>query len=181
MQKALFLDRDGVVCEATPRGEGMPTVYLLSKEQFNLVPHIGELIRVARGKGYAIVMVTNQPAVAKGMLTREQLDDIHTYMKELLGDAAIDAIYVCPHERKDECECRKPKPTMLLRAAREMNLDLRNSVYVGDSDKDILAGKAAGVKTVFLRNQWNDPELAQVNPPDHIVFNLQEVCKLLDK
>ena len=178
MKKALFLDRDGVVCESTPRGEGLPTVYLLTKEQLRLLPHIDKLIQAAQEKNYVVVIVTNQPPIAKKLITPEQLDDIHTHMRELLGNAKIDAIYICPHKREDNCECRKPKPTMLLQAARELDLDLTRSIYIGDSDKDILAGQAAGVKTVFLRNEWNDTELAKVQP-DHTVSSLQAVYELL--
>ncbi len=178
MRKALFLDRDGVVCESTPRGPGLSTVYMLKKKDFKLLPHIDGLIRAAREKGYAIVVITNQPPIAKGLMTMTELETLHDYMRALLGDAQIDKIYVCPHKREDNCECRKPKPTMLLQAANEMNLDLAQSIYVGDSDKDVLAGQAVGVMTIFLRNEWNDDELAKVKP-NYTVSSLQAVYELL--
>lgn len=171
--RALFLDRDGVICRATPRGE-----YLLRIEQFELLPGIRELIQVAKTKGYLVIVVTNQACVAQGLLKREKLDQIHEHMQEELGDAKVDAIYVCTHGKEDNCLCRKPRPGMLLQAADDHNLDLADSIIIGDSDKDIDAGFSAGCKTIFLKNEQNEREL-EIIKPDAVIVSLREVKAML--
>lgn len=145
-KKALFLDRDGVINESP--GEGK---YVLSRADFRLRKEIIPLIRFARSAGYLVVVVTNQRAVSRGLLSPAGLDDIHAYMRELLAaeDAAVDAIYACMHGF-DECDCRKPKPGMLLRAAEDLDIDISESVMVGDHGTDMEAGKAAGCKLCLL-------------------------------
>ncbi len=145
-KKALFLDRDGVINESP--GEGK---YVLSQEEFRLRERIIPLIRFARSAGYLIVVVTNQRAVSRGLLSRARLDGIHAHMRALLEaeDAPVDAVYACTHGF-DECECRKPKAGMLLQAARDLDIDLSESVMVGDHEIDIEAGRAAGCKLCLL-------------------------------
>lgn len=145
-KKALFLDRDGVINESP--GEGK---YVLSQEEFRLRGRIIPLIRFARSAGYLIVVVTNQRAVSRGLLSRARLDGIHAHMRALLEaeDAPVDAVYACTHGF-DECECRKPKAGMLLQAARDLDIDLSESVMVGDHEIDIEAGRAAGCKLCLL-------------------------------
>lgn len=145
--KALFLDRDGVVNIAAPHGE-----YIVSRKDFYLNPAIIPLIRFARAAGYLIVVVTNQRGVSLGKMSPADLDDIHAYMRELLAaeDADVDAVYSCTHGLDDTCACRKPKAGMLLRAAEDLDIDLSQSVMVGDMPRDIEAGKAAGCKLCIL-------------------------------
>lgn len=145
-KKALFLDRDGVVNELTPNGE-----YVLSCAMFRLRSAIVPLIRFARTAGYLVVVVTNQRGVNLGRMTHADLEDIHVYMRELLAaeDAPVDAVYACTHGF-DECACRKPKPGMLLQAAQDLDIDLSESVMVGDKESDMAAGRAAGCKTTIL-------------------------------
>jgi D-glycero-D-manno-heptose 1,7-bisphosphate phosphatase len=144
-KKALFLDRDGVVNKSTKEGE-----YIMRRD-FVLIPSIIPLIRFARAAGYLVVVVTNQRGVSSGKMTQESVDETLAYMRELLRaeDADVDAIYMCPHAL-DSCECRKPKPGMLLQAARDLDIDLSESVMVGDRDTDMEAGKAAGCKLCIL-------------------------------
>ena len=155
LQKAVFLDRDGTV-----------NVYvglLRDIDDFVLLPGVAEAIRKINISGYLAILVTNQPVVARGEISEEQLRKIHSKMETLLGaeGAYLDGIYYCPHhphrgykgevqDLKVECDCRKPKPGMLLQAAREFNIDLTNSWMVGDSENDILAGAAAGCHTALL-------------------------------
>ncbi len=146
-QKALFLDRDGVINESAPAGD-----YIVSRNQFRLRPEIIPLIRFAHATGYLIVVVTNQRGVSLGLMSEKDLDDVHAYMRELLRaeDADVDAVYSCMHGYEDTCECRKPKAGMLLQAARDLDIDISESVMVGDRQTDIDAGKAAGCKATIL-------------------------------
>ena len=146
-KKALFLDRDGVINEAVPEGE-----YIVSRDGFRLRPEIIPLIRFAHAIGYLVVVVTNQRGVSLRQMTQADLDDIHAYMRELLAaeDADIDAVYACTHGLDDNCDCRKPKPGMFFTAARDLDIDLSESVMVGDRATDIEAGKAAGCKICLL-------------------------------
>lgn len=151
-QKAIFLDRDGTINKYVG--------FLREFEQFELLPNTSEAIKKINDSGYLAIVVTNQPVVARGEVTFDQLDQIHNKMETLLGKdgAYLDGIYFCPHhphkgfegeipELKVECECRKPKPGMLLQAAKDFNIDLSKSWMIGDSDNDILAGENAGCST----------------------------------
>lgn len=151
-QKAIFLDRDGTINKYVG--------FLREVEQFELLPNTSEAIKKINNSGYLAIVVTNQPVVARGEVTFEQLDKIHNKMETLLGKdgAYLDGIYFCPHhphkgfegeipELKVECECRKPKPGMLLQSAKDFNIDLSKSWMIGDSDNDILAGENAGCFT----------------------------------
>lgn len=151
-QKAIFLDRDGTINKYVG--------FLREVEQFELLPNTSEAIKKINNSGYLAIVVTNQPVVARGEVTFEQLDQIHNKMETLLGKdgAYLDGIYFCPHhphkgfegeipELKVECECRKPKPGMLLQSAKDFNIDLSKSWMIGDSDNDILAGENAGCFT----------------------------------
>lgn len=146
-KKALFLDRDGVINVAAAKGE-----YVLAPSGFRLRPEIIPFIRFARAAGYLIVVVTNQRGVSTGKMTQADVDAVHAYMRELLKkeDADIDAVYSCVHGHGDACDCRKPKPGMLLAAARDLDIDLGESVMVGDRESDMDAGKAAGCKLCLL-------------------------------
>lgn len=164
--KALFLDRDGVICEALGG-------YLTDPNQFRLMLGIKNLIRNAKEKGYIVIVVTNQPQVAKGFLNEDALFQIHAAMEKAL-DNQIDKIYFCPHIDENNCVCRKPKPGMLLKAEEEFSLNLKNSIMVGDSDRDVWAGQAAGCKTVFIKNQFKGDTLKNCSP-DIVVNNLSEL------
>lgn len=154
-QKAVFLDRDGTI----NRYVG----FLRSVDEFELIPGVPQAIRKINQSGYLAIVVTNQPVIARGEVSPTQLHEIHNKMETLLGreGAYLDAIYYCPHhphkgypgeitELKIECDCRKPKPGMLLQAAEDYNIDLTNSWMVGDSENDVAAGKAAGCYTALL-------------------------------
>ena len=154
-RKAIFLDRDGVINRE---------VNLLNKpEQMELLPGAADAIRYINSKGYLAVVVTNQPVIARNLCSLEELDYIHATLETLLGkeQAYLNGIYYCPHhpdkgypeerpEYKIACDCRKPKPGMLLKAASDWNIDLSESYMIGDSGRDIQAGHAAGVKESIL-------------------------------
>ncbi len=154
-QKAVFLDRDGTL----NRYVG----FLRKPEELELLPGVAEAVRTINASGYLAVLVTNQPVIARGEVTYAQLQTIHNKLETLLGaeGAFLDAIYFCPHhphkgyageipELKIECACRKPKPGMLLEAAKALNIDLQQSWMVGDGENDILAGIAAGCRTCLV-------------------------------
>lgn len=154
-QKAIFLDRDGTINKYVG--------YLRDVEQFELIDGVGEAIRQINSSGYLAIVVTNQPVIARGELTVGGLQIIHNKMETLLGKcgAYLDGVYYCPHhpdkgfegeikELKIDCECRKPKPGLLLKAANDFNIDLSQSWMIGDSENDVLAGRNAGCKTALI-------------------------------
>ncbi len=151
-QRAVFLDRDGTLNEYVG--------FLTEPGQLRLLPGTANALRLIHEAGYLTVVVTNQPVIARGEVTLEQLREIHNKLETLLGEegAYLDAIYVCPHhphrgfagerpEYKINCGCRKPAPGLLLQAARELHIALEGSWMVGDRDTDIQAGKNAGCHT----------------------------------
>lgn len=154
-QKAIFLDRDGTI----NRYVG----FLRSEDEFELLPDVAQAIGKINSSGYLAVVVTNQPVVARGEVTVPQLQNIHNKMETLLGleGVFVDAIYYCPHhphkgyvgeipELKIDCDCRKPKPGMLIQAAQDLNIDLTQSWMIGDGENDIKAGIAAGCRTALI-------------------------------
>ena len=156
-QKAVFLDRDGTI----NRYVG----FLNNIDDFELLPGVANAIRKINESGYLAIVVTNQPVIARGEVTYEQLQEIHNKMETRLAEegAFLDAIYFCPHhpdkgfegevpDLKCVCDCRKPKPGMLLKAAKDLNVDLNVSWMIGDGENDIAAGKAAGCRTALIGN-----------------------------
>ena len=145
--KAVFLDRDGVINRKAPEGQ-----YITRWEDVEILSGVVEAIQQLGEAGFKVVVVTNQRCVAKGLLSEAGLQVLHQKLEELLASrgAVIDAIYYCPHEKNVGCTCRKPAPGMLLKAAREHGLDLGESWVVGDSTSDLQAGKSAGCKTALV-------------------------------
>jgi D-glycero-D-manno-heptose 1,7-bisphosphate phosphatase len=144
--KCVFFDRDGIVNQHPGPG------YVGRWKDFHLLPEFVDVLRLVRQKGYVAVIVSNQRGVALGNITSAIVDDLHhrlrTVLKEQHGLELLDVFY-CPHDR-NQCECRKPKPGMLLEAARRHAIDLNQSWMIGDSLKDVEAGKAAGCRTVLV-------------------------------
>lgn len=156
-QKAIFLDRDGTINKYVG--------FLRDLDQFELIDGVAEAIRRINSSGYLCIVVTNQPVIARGEVSEAELQVIHNKMETLLGaeGAYIDGLYYCPHhpdkgfegevkELKIDCDCRKPKPGLLLRAAEDYNIDLSRSWMIGDGKNDVGAGKAAGCKTALIGN-----------------------------
>ena len=154
-QRAIFLDRDGTI----NKYKG----FLTNPEDFELLPGVAETIRTINHSGYLCIVVSNQPVIARGDCTFEELQTIHDKMETLLGKegAFVDGIYFCPHhpdkgfkgelpEYKIDCDCRKPKAGLLLQAAKDWNIDLSQSYMIGDSDRDVEAGQNAGCKASIL-------------------------------
>lgn len=176
-QKAVFLDRDGTI----NRYVG----FLRNIENFELIPGAAEAIKTINSSGYLAIVVTNQPVIARGEVSYEELETIHQKMETLLGleGAYLDGIYYCPHHPhkgyegevpalKIECDCRKPKPGMLLKAAKDFNIDLSKSWMIGDGENDILAGKAAGCRTCLI-GQGNYGQDMTINRLEEFSINAQ--------
>ena len=145
--KTVFLDRDGVV-NRNPPNMG----YVRRWSEFSFIPNSRKAIRELTQSGYRIVVVTNQAGIGRGFFSEEDLKDIHARMVSEITETGgkIDAIYYCPHHPEAGCECRKPKPGMLTRAAREHNIELSNAYLIGDSITDIEAGACAGTRTLLV-------------------------------
>lgn len=177
-QKAIFLDRDGTINKYVG--------FLRNIDEFELLDGVADAIKAINASGYLCVVVTNQPVIARGEVTVSELQDIHNKMETLLGNegAYIDTLYYCPHhphkgyqgeipELKFDCDCRKPKPGMLIQAAKDLNIDLASSWMVGDGENDILAGKNAGCKTALLGSENYGQDLT--------IQSLAEFVKELEK
>jgi len=145
VNRAVFLDRDGVINQKAPEGE-----YVTRLSDLVFLPEVSDAVRLLRSAGFLVIIVTNQRGVSRGKIALAELQTMHEAIAQFFSaeHAPLDDIYFCPHE--GGCECRKPAPGMLLRAAREHRIDLQNSWLVGDSLSDIEAGKRAGCKTVLI-------------------------------
>ena len=165
-QKAVFLDRDGTINKYVG--------FLRDINEFELLPGVAEAIKLINQSGYLAIVVTNQPVIARGEVSWEELHEIHRKMQTLLGQegAYLDGIYVCPHhpdkgfegerpEYKFDCDCRKPKPGLFLQAAKDFNIDLSQSYMIGDSERDIEAGQNAGCKESYLIGTNEDNSLLE--------------------
>lgn len=161
MFPAIFLDRDGVLIENRPD-------YVRDWSQVSVFPQALDALRLARLDGYKVVIVTNQSAVGRGIISLKQAEEINDRLVRLIRaeGGRVDGVYLCPHSPQEECECRKPKPGLLLQAARELSLDLKRSWMIGDAWSDVLAGQAAGVRgTILLRTGRGAEQLALPQPP----------------
>jgi len=145
--RAILLDRDGVINRKAPAGE-----YISTLAQFRLLPGAVEAMAALGRSGFEIFVVTNQRGVARGRVSRWQLERMHDSLIEAVECAGghIRQIYVCPHDDSDACACRKPKAGMLLQAIRDYQIEPARSWMIGDSACDMLAGKAAGCRTLFI-------------------------------
>lgn len=190
-QKAIFLDRDGTINEYVG--------FLRKEEDFRLIPGVSEAIKKINNSGYLAIVVTNQPVIARGEVTEEELEEIHKKMETLLGldGAYIDDIYYCPHhpdkgfegeipELKIECDCRKPKTGMLEKATREHNIDLSSSIMIGDSTLDIKMAENAGMQSVLLKTGQKGEDGKYEVSPTLIAEDLNDainkiICKKASK
>jgi histidinol-phosphate phosphatase family protein len=145
LNRAVFLDRDGTMI--------YDKNYLSSPEQVKLYVYCAQSINKLRKAGFKIIVVTNQSGIARGIFSLDDLKKIHKKFISLLKNqgAKIDGLYFCPHTDEDNCECRKPKLGMVLAAAKEHNLDLKKSYFIGDSVRDYIVGENMGGKGILIR------------------------------
>jgi D-glycero-D-manno-heptose 1,7-bisphosphate phosphatase len=166
---AVFLDRDGVLNRVLIR-DGLPFGPMTLAE-FVLVDNAAADVRRLKDAGYTVIVATNQPELARGRLEPAALDAMHA---KLRAEVPVDAIYVCPHDDAAHCTCRKPRPGLLLSAARDHGIDLNRSFMVGDRWRDVEAGKAAGCRTVLVEMGYRE---TLKSPPDHVAASLGEAVR----
>lgn len=150
-QKYIFLDRDGTLNVRPPKA-----CYVEKPEDFVWLPGAKEAIKKLNEAGFKVLLVSNQPGLARGRLTEEMLFSIHTKMQEELHEigAEIERIYYCPHNWDEGCDCRKPKPGMFYQAQKEYSLNLRKCLMIGDDERDIKAGQAAGCRSILVSEDY---------------------------
>ena len=191
--KAVFLDRDGTINELVYFPEFGIIDSPLNPDQFKLIPHVAEAIKSFNEMGFKVIIISNQPAIAKGKTTMKLFEEIRAKMRKLLAEAGahIDAEYYCFHhpeaklpEFRVNCECRKPKPGLLLKAAKDFNLNLKECFMIGDGIIDIMAGQAVGCKTILIGSLKCDMcKFMNVMgvKPDYIVSNLNHASEIIKK
>ena len=162
MNRAVFLDRDGVI------NRKLENDYVKSWNEFQFLPGVIEAIKAINERGYLVIVVTNQRGIAKGLMTEKDLEEIHRrILKELKkhvedpvrGSAHIDDIFYCPHDISDNCNCRKPKPGMLIQAQKKWDIDFAQSYIIGDSNSDIEAGQRVGCRGILTTDLMKAVEL----------------------
>ncbi|HEX2039692.1 MAG TPA: HAD-IIIA family hydrolase [Acidimicrobiales bacterium] len=171
---AVFLDRDGVVNEPVRDGELLRPPTTL--HELRVTDGAGKELARLRDAGYLLVVVTNQPDVARGTARREDVEEIN---RRLAADLELDAVYSCMHDNADGCECRKPLPGLLLQAAREQGIDLPSSWLIGDRWVDIAAGNAVGVRSILLETPHSRRATSAGEPRDaqpHAAFSTLRAC-----
>ncbi|MFH0881909.1 MAG: D-glycero-beta-D-manno-heptose 1,7-bisphosphate 7-phosphatase [bacterium] len=176
LRQMLLLDRDGTL--------NVEVDYLANSEELELLPGAVESIRRAHELGWVVAVVTNQSGLVHGYFDQEDLDSVHSRLKKLIEDGGekLDGIYVCPHSPTDGCECRKPKPGLLIQAAEELHGDLSKSVMVGDKTADLSAGLAAGTHAVLVRTGYGrDTEREGNHGAEAVINDLRGLPALLER
>jgi D-glycero-D-manno-heptose 1,7-bisphosphate phosphatase len=171
MNKAIFLDRDGVINQAN-LVDGIPC----PPKDFSkliLLPKVAEALHMLKDAGYLLIIITNQPDVVRGKMKIETVETINQFLKDSLP---INDIFTCYHDDLENCNCRKPKPGNLLKAAAEYNINILSSFMIGDRWRDIEAGESAGCKTFFIDYSYQEK---QPEYYDYKVKSLYEAAKII--
>ena len=183
MKKAVFLDRDGTIIKQVE--------LMHSVEDLRLLPGVGRAINALNQLGFLVIIVTNQPVVARGIIAPKEVDSIHAVLIERLNGqgAKVDAVYFCPHHPEAtmpkfrlRCRCRKPEPGMILKGLKKLNINSKKSFIVGDALIDVVAGKKAVLKTILVKtvpgHALLDEKYKHVKP-DFTVRNLMQAVKII--
>ena len=158
----MFLDRDGVLNARPPEHE-----YVTSVDQFDWLPGAREAVVRLKRAGWRIAVVSNQRGVARGLVSPETLTEIEERIQADLGpDAALDGFFYCPHDLDEGCDCRKPRPGLIVRASAELEVEPGGSWMIGDDESDVAAGRAAGCSTILIAPEGDDPSAADLVEPD---------------
>ncbi len=177
-RRAVFLDRDGTIVRGVE--------YLRTPEELELLPNAARAIKRFNEDGYLTIIITNQSGIARGFFTEERLAEVHSRLLGMLSEegARIDAIYYCPHLAEGtveaysiDCQCRKPRAGMLQRAATEHDIDLSTSIMIGDTPADVMAGKAAGCRTVLVQTHGDGFDMPE--EPDYTAKDLLAAVALV--
>lgn len=168
--KVIFLDRDGVINFDAGKGD-----YVRSHKQFEFIPGSPEAVKKLNQAGFKVVIISNQAGVAKGLYSEEDLNKITEKMIKGIEDAGarIHSVNYCVHQDEDNCDCRKPKPGNIIKASRELHYDPKNTFIIGDSRRDIMAGRLAGLKTIFVKSGNTKLEDLTVKP-DYVAEDLKD-------
>lgn len=192
MKRAIFLDRDGVINPMHLNPDHGTVDSPANPDQFEILPGVPETICRFREMGFAVVVISNQPGIAKGKMVPRLLDEITGKMTEVLrsSGAYLDAVYYCLHhpeallpEYREVCKCRKPKPGLLHRAAQELEIDLKSSYMIGDGLTDVMAGQSVGCRSVWVGNLkceiCREMDRYRVRP-DFVAENLPDSLKFVE-
>ncbi|PJG82070.1 D-glycero-beta-D-manno-heptose 1,7-bisphosphate 7-phosphatase [Caviibacterium pharyngocola] len=179
MNKAIFLDRDGTL--------NIDYGYVSEIDQFKFIDGSIEALKALKSMGYLLVLVTNQSGIARGYFSEDQFLQLTEWMDWSLADRGVDldGIYYCPHhpegqgEYRQDCDCRKPKPGMLLQAIKELRIDPQQSFMVGDKKEDLLAGKSAGIKNVVLVKTGKPITTESENLADYVLESITDLPKII--
>ena len=170
--RAVFLDRDGVINNTIIRdGKPYPPACL---EEIHINPGVKQGLRQLKKLGYLLIVITNQPDVSRGRTSRASVETINAF---LMNNLPLDEIFVCYHDNQDNCDCRKPKPGNILKAAHKYHIDLSQSFIIGDRWSDIEAGKRAGCKTLFINNGYTEQLPDSPDYQIHSVLDSVEIIK----
>lgn len=176
MRPAIFLDRDGVLC--------VEKSYVTRLDDLEIFQYARGCVNEIHQKGYLAICITNQSAVARGILSEDKLREMNKY---LIAQTGLDAVYYCPHHPDGKppygimCDCRKPKTGLIQKAAKEWKIDMSRSYMVGDRASDIICGQNAGLKTALLESGYGTNRLEQAVEPDWIYADLRSFVKNLEK
>jgi D-glycero-D-manno-heptose 1,7-bisphosphate phosphatase len=171
LRPAVFLDRDGVI--VIPEFRDRRSFAPKRLEDFRLYPEAAASLRRLKRAGFVLAVITNQPDVGHGLIARSEVDAMHDTMTRELP---VDAVKACFHRREDHCDCRKPKPGLILEAAAELGINLKASFMVGDRTSDVEAGRAAGCTTVFVDLGYAEPA---PDAPDYVVHSIAEAADVI--
>ncbi|MHA1731229.1 MAG: D-glycero-beta-D-manno-heptose 1,7-bisphosphate 7-phosphatase [Promethearchaeota archaeon] len=178
MRRAVFLDRDGVINEEVN--------YLHEVAKLRIIPGVPGALKTMHELGFLLVVVTNQSGIGRGYYKREDAEAVHAAIQDRLRERGVlvDAFYICPHTPEDDCECRKPKPGMILKASEDFGIDASSSYMIGDKLTDLKAGKSAGCKTILVRTGYGKEEEKLVGELgieyiDFVLDDLRECARFL--
>lgn len=181
IEQVVFLDQDGVINQDS-------TEYVKSWDEFHFIPGSLEALRLLYEKGFCVIVITNQSAVGRGMITMKTLMNMHIKMRKAVRKAGgkIYDVFFCPHRPDEHCDCRKPEPGLILQAQEEYGIVLSKSIMVGDNGKDVMAGKNAGVgKTVLVLTgsgaAAQNELMKSGTPPDFVAEDLLDAAKWIIK
>ena len=182
MQKAVFLDRDGTLNKEVGN--------LRNIRDLRLLPGVARAVKKINNLGFLTVIVTNQPVVSRGWLTEKEVDEIHALLIQRIGKAGgkINAVYFCPHhpdaqikKYKIHCKCRKPDILMIQQAMKKFKINMRQSFIVGDTTRDILAGKRAKLKTILVQTGYKGEDGKYDVKPDFVAKNLNAAAEIIKR
>ncbi len=176
LKNVVFLDRDGVINRDS-------SDYIKSWDEFEFIPGSIDAIKLLKLNGFVVIIITNQSAINRNMVSSAELEYIHSMMKSVLesGGGKIKDIFYCPHTPENKCNCRKPKPGLIYKAKKTYNIDLANSVMVGDSVKDIMCARNAGCGHNILVKTGNGVDSEKILAkkkifPDHVAEDLLDAA-----